>query len=40
MAASGHNAAQRVLRDLRRRRFVARIKRFAPDRSPATLTEA
>ena len=37
IAASGHNAAQRVLRDLRRRRFVARIKRFAPDRSPATL---
>jgi phytoene dehydrogenase-like protein len=27
MAASGHNAAQRVLRDRRRQRFVARIRR-------------
>jgi phytoene dehydrogenase-like protein len=27
MAASGHNAAQRVLRDRRRKRFVARIRR-------------
>jgi hypothetical protein len=27
MGASGHNAAQRVLRDRRRKRFVARIRR-------------
>jgi phytoene dehydrogenase-like protein len=40
MAASGHNAAQRVLRDRRRRRFVARIRRLAPDRAPATAAGA
>jgi phytoene dehydrogenase-like protein len=40
MAASGHNAAQRVLRDRRRHRFVARIRRFAPERGPTAVAGA
>jgi phytoene dehydrogenase-like protein len=40
MAASGHNAAQRVLRDRRRRRFVSRLRRQAPDSQPVAAAGA
>jgi phytoene dehydrogenase-like protein len=40
MAASGHNAAARVLRDRRRRRLVSRIRGLGPARQAPPLTRA